>query len=165
MYPENRAIEQAGLITAVEQAADGIVLTDTEGNIQYVNPAFTKMTGYSREEALGENPRVLKSGHHPQAFYEDLWKTIKSGQVWHGDMINQRKDGTLYNEEMRIAPVRSLTGEVVNYIAIKHDVSDRRAAEEAKALLAAIVEGSEDAIIAYSLEGMILTWNRGTMAK
>ena len=161
MYPENRAIEQAGLITAVEQAADGIVLTDTEGNIQYVNPAFTKMTGYSREEALGENPRVLKSGHHPQAFYEDLWKTIKSGQVWHGDMINQRKDGTLYNEEMRIAPVRSLTGEVVNYIAIKHDVSDRRAAEEAKALLAAIVEGSEDAIIAYSLEGMILTWNRG----
>jgi PAS domain S-box-containing protein len=161
VYPENKTFEQAGLITAVEQAADGIVVTDTEGKIQYVNPAFTKMTGYSREEAIGKNPRVLKSGHHTQAFYEDLWKTIKSGQVWHGDMINQRKDGTLYNEEMRIAPVLSSTGEVVNYIAIKHDVSDRRAAEEAKALLAAIVESSTDAIVACTPGGEILTWNRG----
>jgi len=164
LIPENKSFEQAGLITAVEQAADGIVITDTEGNIQYVNPAFTRMTGYSREEVVGKNPRVLKSGQHTQAFYEDLWKTIKSGQVWHGDMINQRKDGTLYNEEMRIAPVRSSAGKVVNYIAIKHDVSDRRAAEETRALLAAIVEGSEDAIIAYSLAGIILTWNRGAEA-
>jgi PAS domain S-box-containing protein len=161
VHPENKTIEQAGLITAVEQAADGIVITDTEGTIQYVNPAFTRMTGYSHEEAVGKNPRVLKSGRHTKEFYEDLWTTIKSGQIWHGDMINQRKDGTLYNEEMRIAPVRSSTGEIVNFIAIKHDVSDRRAAEEAKALLAAIVEGSEDAIIAYSLTGIILTWNRG----
>ncbi|MGA3346240.1 MAG: PAS domain S-box protein, partial [Terracidiphilus sp.] len=137
MVPEDRAFEQAGLITAIEQAADGIVVTDTEGKIQYVNPAFTRMTGYSREETVGKNPRMLKSGHHEQAFYEDLWRTIKSGQIWHGDMINQRKDGTLYNEEMRIAPVLSSTGEVVSFIAIKHDVSDRRAAEEAKSLLAA----------------------------
>ena len=161
MVPENKTFEQAGLITAVEQAADGIVVTDTEGNIQYVNPAFTRMTGYSREEAVGKNPRLLKSGHHPPALYEDLWKTIKSGQVWHGDMINRRKDGTLYSEEMQIAPVRSSTGEVVSFIAIKHDVSDRRAAEEAKAFLAAIVEHSTDAMIAYSMAGVILTWNRG----
>jgi PAS domain S-box-containing protein len=159
--PDNNTVEQAGLITAVEQAADGIVITDTEGAIQYVNPAFTKMTGYSREDALGKNPRLLKSGHHAPAFYEDLWKTIKSGEVWHGDMINQRKDGTLYSEEMRIAPVRSLSGEVVSYIAIKHDVSEQRAAEDAKAFLAAVVESSEDAIIAYTLTGTILTWNRG----
>jgi PAS domain S-box-containing protein len=161
MVPENKTFEQAGLITAVEQAADGIVITDTEGNIQYVNPAFTVMTGYSSEEAIGKNPRILKSGHHTQTFYEDLWKRIKAGRVWHGEMINQRKDGTLYSEEMRIAPVLSSTGEVVNFIAIKHDVSDRRAAEDAKALLAAIVEGSEDAIIAYSRTGTILTWNHG----
>jgi PAS domain S-box-containing protein len=161
VYSEGNAIEQAGLITAVEQAADGVVITDTDGEIQYVNPAFTEMTGYSREEAVGKNPRILKSGHHAQALYEDLWKTIKAGQVWQGDMVNRRKDGTLYNEEMRIAPVRSSTGEVVTFIAIKHDVSDRRAAEDAKALLAAIVEGSDDAIIAYSVAGIILTWNRG----
>jgi PAS domain S-box-containing protein len=158
---DNNIVEQAGLITAVEQAADGVLITDSEGAIQYVNPAFTKMTGYSREEALGKNPRVFKSGHHAPEVYEDLWKTIKSGEVWHGDMINQRKDGTLYSEEMRIAPVRSLSGEVVSYIAIKHDVSEQRAAEEAKAFLAAVVESSEDAIIACTLTGIILTWNRG----
>jgi PAS domain S-box-containing protein len=161
VLPENRSFEQTGLITAVEQAADGIVITDTDGNIQYVNPAFTKMTGYSREEAEGKNPRILKSGHHAPAFYKDLWKTIKAGEVWHGEMINQRKDGTLFSEETRIAPVRSSTGEVVNYIAIKHDVSDRRAAEEAKALLASIVEGSADAIVACTTTGEILTWNHG----
>jgi len=159
--PDNNIVEQAGLITAVEQAADGVLITDSEGAIQYVNPAFTKMTGYSREEVLGKNPRVLRSGHHAPDFYEGLWKTIKSGEVWHGDMINQRKDGTLYSEEMRIAPVRSLSGEVVSYIAIKHDVSEQRAAEEAKAFLAAVVESSEDAIIACTLTGIILTWNRG----
>jgi PAS domain S-box-containing protein len=161
VYPENNAIEQTELITAVEQAADGIVITDTDGNIQYVNPAFTAMTGYSREEVVGKNPRILKSGQHEQEFYEDLWKTIGAGKIWHGDMINQRKDGTLYSEEMRIAPVRSSTGEVVSFIAIKHDVSDRRSSEEAKAFLAAIVEHSTDAMIAYSMAGVILTWNRG----
>jgi PAS domain S-box-containing protein len=161
VIPENRSFEQTGLITAVEQAADGIVVTDTEGTIQYVNPAFTRMTGYSSEEALGKNPRVLKSGYHAPGFYEDLWKTIKSGKVWHGDMFNQRKDGTIYNEEMQIAPVRSSTGEIVNFIAIKHDVSDRRAAEVARALLASIVEGSADAIVACTPTGVILTWNHG----
>jgi PAS domain S-box-containing protein len=157
-------IETEGLLTAIEQAADGVVITDTKGIIQYVNPAFTSMTGYTRVEAEGHNPRVLKSGHHGQAFYENLWTTVRSGQVWHGDIINRRKDGTLYNEEMRIAPVRSATGEIVNYIAIKHDVTKRKAAEEAQAFLAAIVEGSEDAIIGYSLAGIILTWNRGAQA-
>jgi PAS domain S-box-containing protein len=164
VIPENRPFEQTGLITAVEQAADGIVITDTDGNIQYVNPAFTKMTGYRREEAEGKNPRLLKSGHHAPAFYKDLWMTIKAGEVWHGEMINKRKDGTLFSEETRIAPVRSSTGKIVNFIAIKHDVSDRRAAEEGRALLASIVEGSEDAIIAHSLAGIILTWNRGAEA-
>jgi len=161
VYLGNKVIEQAELITAVEQAADGIVITDTDGNIQYVNPAFTEMTGYSREEAVGKNPRILKSGHHAQELYEDLWKTIGAGKIWHGDMINRRKDGTLYSEEMQIAPVRSSTGEVVSFIAIKHDVSDRRSSEEAKAFLAAIVEHSTDAMIAYSMAGVILTWNRG----
>jgi PAS domain S-box-containing protein len=122
------------------------------------------MTGYRREEAEGKNPRLLKSGHHAPAFYKDLWMTIKAGEVWHGEMINKRKDGTLFSEETRIAPVRSSTGKIVNFIAIKHDVSDRRAAEEGRALLASIVEGSEDAIIAHSLAGIILTWNRGAEA-
>ena len=164
MRREIGIIEQAGLVTAVEQAADGVVITDTEGNIQYVNPAFTAMTGYTSEEAVGQNPRILKSGRHSAALYEDLWNTIRSGRVWHGEMINRRKDGTFYNEEMRITPVEDSNGEIVSYIAIKHDVTVLRAAEEAQRFLAAIVESSENSILTFSPTGIILTWNRGAEA-
>src|ERR1022692_1826857 len=91
VYRENSMVERAGLVAAVEQAADGIVITDRDGKIQYVNPAFTTMTGYTREEAVGQNPRILKSGRQSAAFYQQLWNTITSGQVWHGDVINRRK--------------------------------------------------------------------------
>ena len=153
-------IEQAGLITAVEQSADAVVITDTSGNIQYVNPAFSAMTGYSREEALGQNPRVLKSGRHSVEFYQDLWSTVASGQVWRGEVTNRRKDGAFYTEEMRITPVRDSKGEIVRYIAIKQDVTERRAAEDAKRFLASIVESSNDAIISGTLDGTILSWNK-----
>jgi PAS domain S-box-containing protein len=158
---ESGNIERAGLVAAVEQAADGIVITDTEGNIQYVNPAFTKMTGYTTEEAVGQHTRILKSGRQPNAFYEELWTTIRSGRVWHGEVINRRKDGACYVEEMQITPVQGADGRINSYIAIKRDVTERRAAEEAQRLLAAIVESSEDAIAAYTPAGAILTWNRG----
>ena len=161
MAKESGDIERAGLIAAVEQAADGVVITDTSGKIQYVNPAFTAMTGYTREEATGQSPNILKSGRHPAAFYEGLWNTIRSGRVWFGEVSNRRKDGTFYTEQMRIAPVRGPSGEVVSYIAIKHDVTEQRAAEDAQAFLAAIVKSSDDAIIAFTPAGIILTWNRG----
>ncbi len=161
MCPANDTIEQSDLLTAVEQTADSIVITDLDGNIRYVNPAFTAMTGYTREEAAGKNPRILKSGRQPAEFYQQLWSTIQSGQIWHGELINRRKDGTFYTEEMRITPVRNPNGEIVSYIAIKQDVTERRAAEEAQRLLPAIVESSENAIIAFAPEGTILTWNRG----
>jgi PAS domain S-box-containing protein len=161
---DSNNIERAGLVAAVEQASDGVVVTGADGNIEYVNPAFTAMTGYTSEEAVGQNPRVLKSGRHPEAFYEDLWNTIRSGRVWHGDLINRRKDGTYYREEMRITPVRDASGAIVSYIAIKHDVTERLAAEENRAFLAAIVESSEEAIFASTPECTILTWNHGAEA-
>jgi PAS domain S-box-containing protein len=157
-------VERAGLVEAVEQAADGIVITDTSGKITYVNPAFTALTGYSREEAMGKNPRLLKSGRNSDSLYEELWRTIVSGGVWHGTVINRRKDGTIYDEEMRVAPVKDSNGETAGYIAIKHDVTDDISAQEAQAFLAALVKGSPDAIIAYSPAGTILTWNRGAEA-
>jgi len=153
--------EQADLVAAVEQTADGIVVTDTGGVIRYVNPAFTAMTGYAREEAVGQHTRILKSGLQSEAFYEELWDAIHSGQVWHGRMVNRRKDGTLYPEEMRITPVRGAKGETVSYVAIKHDVTGQMAGEEAQRFLAAVVESSENAVIAYTPDGIILTWNRG----
>jgi len=113
------------------------------------------MTGYSPEEAIGKNPRLLKSECQDPAYYKDLWGTIRAGQVWHGELVNRRKDGTRYTEEMSITPVRDAGGEIVQYIAIKQDVTDRRAAEEAQRFLASIVECSEDAITAYTLDGII----------
>jgi PAS domain S-box-containing protein len=164
VYRESDDIERAGLVAAVEQAGDGIVITGASGKIEYVNPAFTAMTGYASEEAVGQYPRILKSDRQPAAFYEELWSTIRSGRFWHGDLINRRKDGTFYNEEMRITPVEDSDGKIVGYIAIKHDVTARRAAEKTQGFLAAIVESTDDAIFACTPEGVILTWNRGAKA-
>jgi PAS domain S-box-containing protein len=157
-------IAPAAMVAAVEQAADGVVITDVDGMIRYVNPAFTRMTGYSSEEAVGKYPRILKSGRQAPAVYEELWNTIRAGCVWHGELINRRKDGSCYDEEMQVSPVRGPNGEVAGFIAIKRDVSERREAQEAQSLLAAIVESADDAIFACSPDGRILTWNRGAEA-
>jgi PAS domain S-box-containing protein len=158
---EEYAIDPASLLEAVTQAADGIVITDTRGIIQFVNPAFTALTGYSREEAMGQTPHLLKSGCHPEGFYKELWYTILSGKVWQGDVTNRRKDGTLYDEEMRIAPVKALNGDTTGFIAIKHDVTERRAHQQTQNSLAAIVESSSDAMVASTPAGIIVAWNRG----
>src|ERR1017187_390637 len=158
---DSNRIERAGLVAAVEQAADAIVITGVDGTIQYVNPAFTTLTGYSREEAVGQNPRFLKSGQTPQEVYRELWSTIVSGRVWHGEVINRRKNGTVYREEMQITPVEGAAGQIVSFIAVKRDVTRLGAERDAQAFLETIVQGSEDAIVAYSPSGTILTWNRG----
>jgi PAS domain S-box-containing protein len=119
------------LATAIEQAAETVVITDRDAKIQYANPAFTRTTGYIREEALGQNPRILKSGQHDTRFYQELWSTLAAGKLWHGEFTNRRKDGTLYMEEATIAPVRDASGEITNYIAIKTDITERKKAEEA----------------------------------
>ena len=115
--------ERLRLSTALEQTAESIVITDLEGMILYVNPAFEKVSGYSRREVIGQNPRVLNSHQQPPAFFKGLWATLKRGEVWHGSFVNRRKDGTLYQEEASISPVRDVSGEIVNYMAIKLDVS------------------------------------------
>lgn len=114
---------QRRLATAIEQAAEAIVITDTEGIINYVNPAFERITQYSREEVVGQTPRVLKSGQHDQTFYRNLWATITSGQPWTGVFINRKKDGTLYREDATISPVKSPSGKIVNYVGVKRDIT------------------------------------------
>jgi len=118
--------EHTRLVTAIEQAAETLMVTDIRGTIEYVNPAFTRITGYSREEVLGQNPRILKSGKQDQVFYQQLWATILRGEIWHGELINRRKEGNLYTEEMNIAPVRDALGEVTHFIATKQDVTEHK---------------------------------------
>src|SRR5579863_9269161 len=93
--PDCSRIDRNGLFAAVEQAADSIVITDIAGRIRYVNPAFTEMTGYTRDEAVGQRTNILKSERQNRSFYGDLWRTILAGRVWHGELMNRRKDGSL----------------------------------------------------------------------
>ena len=157
-------IGHAELVAAVAQASDAVVITDTKGAIRYVNPAFTALTGYSSEESIGRNPRMLNSGVQSKAFFQELWSTIQSGVPWHGELVNRRKDGTTYHEEMRIAPVNDLDGAITGHIAIKHDVTAQREQQAAQAFLASIVEATEDAIVSATPAGVILTWNPGAEA-
>ncbi|MEI8386114.1 MAG: PAS domain S-box protein, partial [Verrucomicrobiota bacterium] len=125
-----RAEEQMlNLRTAVEQSGNMIVITDIRGNIEYVNPAFEKTTGYSAAEAAGKNPRILKSDEQDADFYRHLWATITAGNIWRGEFHNTRKDGSLYWEAATISPVQNDKGETVRYLAIKEDITGRKAIE------------------------------------
>ncbi len=115
---------------ALESASEGIVITDAVGAIEWANPAFTALTGYELEEVLGMNPRLLKSGMMDRAFYRTLWSTILDGEKWSGELWNLKKDGNLYCEEMHIAPVRAVNESISNFVAVKHDITERKQAEE-----------------------------------
>jgi PAS domain S-box-containing protein len=121
---------QSHLYAAIEQASEVVVITDTAGVIEYVNPAFELVTGFSRKEALGQNPRVLKSDRHDDSFYRELWDTINRGKAWHGHFVNQKKDGSLYEEEATISPVFAKTGKITNFVAVKRDVTHERQLEK-----------------------------------
>src|SRR3989337_2231785 len=129
---ERKAAEEsrARLWMAVEQAGESIIVTDTSGAIRYVNPAFERITGYDQTEVVGRNPRFLKSGRPDAAFYRNMGETIGRGEVWRGTFFNRRKDGTLYEEDAVISPVRDPSGQVVNYVGVKRDVTDVRRMEE-----------------------------------
>ena len=118
-------LERERLMAAIEQACDIILITDPDGAIRYVNPAFETMTGYSREETLGKNPRFLKSGEHGEAFYRDLWGTISRGEVWRGRIVNRNKDGKQSVEAATISPICDSSGRVVNYVAVKRDMTEQ----------------------------------------
>lgn len=115
---------------AAEQSANSIVITNLAGTILYVNKKFCDITGYSKEEAIGQNPRILKSGRQSKEFYEKLWNTITAGKDWEGDFHNKKKDGTLYWEHATISPVKNEEGTITHYIAVKEDVTAKKEAEE-----------------------------------
>ncbi|MEI6177325.1 MAG: PAS domain S-box protein, partial [Verrucomicrobiota bacterium] len=122
---ERKLIEEshARLAAAVEQAAESIVITDPDGTIIYVNPMFETSTGYTRVEAIGQTPRILKGGKQNAGFYQKMWTMLQRGEVWQGHFINKRKDGSLYEEEATISPIRTTEGKITSFVAVKRDVT------------------------------------------
>ncbi|MFZ2430366.1 MAG: PAS domain S-box protein [Lutibacter sp.] len=122
--------EYKKLLVAIEQSANTVLITDTDGNIEYTNPKFTEISGYTASEALGKNPRILNSGEQSKEFYDHLWQTITAGNSWKGQMKNKTKSGKFYWEQATITPIKAETGEILSYLAIKEDITDRKKAEE-----------------------------------
>jgi len=112
-----------GLVTAIEQARESIMIADVAGKITYVNPAFEQITGYSREEVLGLSPAILKSDRHDPSFYRSIWETTSRGDAWSGRMTNRKKDGSLFQEEVTVSPIRNEEGAIVSFVAVKRDVT------------------------------------------
>ena len=123
--------EHTLLAAALEAAGEAIFITDTEGLIHFANPAFERVSGYSRDEAIGQNPRILKSGVHPPELYEQMWDTLTQGEVWRGSLRNKHKDGTLFDIEQTIAPILDQAGRTTNYVAVTRDVTERKRMLEA----------------------------------
>jgi PAS domain S-box-containing protein len=130
------------LSLAVEQSPIIIVITDLKGNIEYVNPAFTAITGYRYDEVIGKHTRMLKSGETDSKIYKNLWNTINSGGDWYGEWVNRKKDGQLYWESVSITPIRDDAGKVTNYLAVKQDITQRKETEEELNRLTADLEGT-----------------------
>jgi PAS domain S-box len=136
LYQQHRRLQLQA--QALNDAANTIVITDRNGIIEWANPAFTTLTGYEVSEVIGRSTRILRSGKHDRAFYTELWEQILSGKPWRGRIINRRKDGSLYHEEMTITPVADEYGQIYRFIAIKQDISEQVAREQRRAIIAAI---------------------------
>jgi two-component system cell cycle sensor histidine kinase/response regulator CckA len=122
--------ERLLLATAIEQASEGVEITDSDHNIVYVNPAYERISGYSREELLGRKASILASGKHDPSFYEDMWNTIEGGNLWVGNVVNRKKDGTLFEDEMTVSPVRDGSGHIVHFVCVKRDVTNELLLEQ-----------------------------------
>ncbi|WP_224981395.1 PAS domain S-box protein [Geomonas agri] len=149
---------------AIDQAPVTVMVTDRDGRIEYVNPHFTRVTGYSAEEVLGQNPRIVKSGYHPREFYTEMWQTVLSGCKWRGEMRNRRKNGDLYWESALISSVTDDSGEIRNFVAVKEDITERKRAEEAlirsDERIRLLLESTAEAIFGMDLLGNCTFANR-----
>jgi sigma-B regulation protein RsbU (phosphoserine phosphatase) len=152
------------LSEAVEQSPAAVVITDVSGVIQYVNRRFTEITGYSRAEAMGRNPRFLQSGRTPIATYREMWDTTLAGGTWAGQLQNRRKDGSLYWEDAIICGIRDEGGRVLYLMAIKEDVTERREAQQSQALLRSLLDSLPQPLLAKHRDGRYLECNAAATA-
>lgn len=152
------------LSRAVEQSPASIIITDTGGNIEYVNPKFTEVTGYTNNEVIGMNPRILKSGETPAEIYKDLWRTISGGSEWHGELHNKRKDGDLYWSWSSISPIYDSSGKITNYLAVQEDITAHKVIQDQIRLQAKLIDNMHDAIIFTDKTTKIKSWNMGAQS-
>ncbi len=149
---------------AVEQSPSSVMMTDLEGAIEYVNPKFTEVSGYSREEVLGRNPRILKTGHLAREHYERMWRDISSGREWRGEFLNKKKNGDVYWEDASLSPIVGPGGKVTHYIAVKHDITGRKRMEDAlrqaNETLRLVIEASPLAMVTLDRDAHVTSWNR-----
>ncbi len=172
IIPEGRDITELKLVEdtvhklsqAIQQSNVLVVITDLEGNIEYVNPRFCKSTGYEYNEVIGQNPSILKSGETPVEEYKELWKTITSGNEWRGEFHNKKKSGELYWENASISPIRDIEGNIINFLGIKEDITEKKRAEQAllysEERFRAISATASDAIVMTDNDGIISLWNK-----
>ena len=156
--------ENEALKTIIDKTPASVVITDPDGNIEFVNPYFSRHTGYSLEESRGKNPRVLKSGCHHGKVYEDLWAAITSGKVWEGELCNKKKNGELYWEQANIAPIQNGQGKIVHYVAIKFDITESKKAlqelEEAKKFNDILIDNANVMIVGINNDGNVMLFNK-----
>jgi len=160
---QKRADETLRMVfVSMEQSPVSILITDRDGAIQYVNPAFSRVTGYESSEVLGLNARILKSGHHSREFYHGIWQTLESGRTWSGEMHNRKKNGDKFIEWATISPVRDDRGSVIGYVAVKEDVTERQRSEDAlrksEAHKRALVHAIPDLIFINHRDGEFLDY-------
>ena len=152
------------LSTAVEQSSASIVITDVKGNIEYVNPAFSKISGYSFSESLGKNPRILQSGLTDPKVHEQLWQNITEGLEWNGIFCNQKKNGEIYWESATISPIIDEEGNITNFVAVKENITDKIKAEEQlhkeKVLSDSIINSLPGIFYLYDQAGQFIRWNK-----
>jgi PAS domain S-box-containing protein len=161
---EERTVELRKLSRATENSPDSVVVTDKNGTIEYVNPTFSEVTGYSAKEAIGQNSRILKSGNHPDSFYKDLWDTILSGRTWRGEFLNRKKNGEEFWESTSISAIKNDEGEITHFVAVKQDITEQKRAgqaiRESRAKYRDLVENANCIIFQMDTQGNITFFNR-----
>jgi PAS domain S-box-containing protein len=161
---EDRTAELKKLSEAIEQSPVTVMITDKNGTIEYVNPSFKEVTGYSAKEAIGQNPSILKSGNHPSSFYKELWDTILSGKTWRGEILNRKKSDEQFWESTSISAIKNDQGEITHFVAVKQDITDQKLAEQAiresRAKYRDLVENANCIIFQMDTEGNITFFNR-----
>ena len=156
------------LSIAVEQSPASVVITDLDACIEYVNPRFSEVTGYSNAEAIGQNPRILQSGLTGREIYQELWEKLARGEPWHGELVNKRKNGELYWEETHVAPVKNVNGEVTHYVAVKTDITQRKQAEanlvSSELHLQTVVDNEPECVKIVDAQGLLQQMNPSGLA-